>query len=324
MNSQLQAAAGSPLWQLVFVSFALALILFEVLRGWRRGLPRQVARLGALIAAYFAAFFGGKFLAPLLGIFVRMPDALLSIFAGAIFALIIYLVISGIGSALFRRTNQHDSLIVRLLYGSTGALLGVFFGLFLVWLIVVAVRSIGSVADAQVREQASDSSVLHAVDVRRRFLGEANEDQAPLTTSLARLKNSLEMGVIGNAVKTIDVVPQKTYDVIEKISAVAANPQNAERFLSFPGARELSEHPKIIEGRAIANQLVRSGTSVAANYRSACRARLRPEFIAKLGVVLEEADETLLWLELIIAGKILPANRVDSLLKEANELVAIF
>ncbi len=246
MNSQLQAASGSPLWQLVFVSFALALILFEVLRGWRRGLPRQVARLGALVAAYFAAYFGGKFLAPLLGMFFRMPDALLSIFAGAIFALIVYAVISGIGSALFRRTNQHDSLIVRLLYGSTGALLGVFFGLFLVWLIVVAVRSIGSVADAQVREQANDSSVLHAVDVRRRFLGEANEDRAPLTTSLARLKNSLEMGVIGNAVKKVDAVPQKTYDVIEKISAVVANPQNADRFLSFPGARELSEHPKII------------------------------------------------------------------------------
>ena len=137
-------------------------------------------------------------------------------------------------------------MIVRLLYGSTGALLGIFFGLFLVWLIVVAVRSVGSVADAQVREQASDSSVLHAVDVRRRILGEPSEDEAPLTTSLARLKNSLEMGVIGNALKKVDVVPQKTYDVIEKIGAIAANPQNAERFLSFPGARELSEHPKII------------------------------------------------------------------------------
>ena len=246
MNSQVQAIAGSPLWQLIFVSFALVLILFEVLRGWRRGLPRQVARLGAFVAAYFAAFFGGKFLGPLLGMFVRMPDALLSIFAGAIFALIVYAIISGIGSALFRKTSQHDSMIVRLLYGSTGALLGIFFGLFLVWLIVVAVRSVGSVADAQVREQASDSSVLHAVDVRRRILGEPSEDEAPLTTSLARLKNSLEMGVIGNAIKKVDVVPQKTYNVIEKVGAVAANPQNAERFLSFPGARELSEHPKII------------------------------------------------------------------------------
>jgi uncharacterized membrane protein required for colicin V production len=246
MSSQLQAVAGSPLWQLVFVSFALVLILFEVLRGWRRGLPRQVARLGALIAAYFAAYFGGKFLAPLVGMFFKMPDALLSIVAGAVFAVIVYAVISGIGSALFRRTNQHDSLIVRLIYGSTGALLGVFFGLFLVWLIVVTVRSIGSVADASVRAQASDSSVLHAVDVRRRLLGEPSEDEAPLTTSLARLKNSLEMGVIGDAVKKVDVVPQKSYDLIEKVGAIAANPQFAERFLEYPGARELSEHPKII------------------------------------------------------------------------------
>jgi len=246
MSAQIQPVAGSPVWQIVFVSFAVILILFEVLRGWRRGLPRQVARLGALIAAYFAAFFGGKFLGPLLGMFVRMPDALLSIFAGAIFALIIYAVISGTGSALFRRTNQHESLAVRLVYGSTGALLGIFFGCFLVWLIIVAVRSIGSVADAQVRVQANDSSVLHAVDVRRRLMSEPSEEDASLTTSLARLKNSLEMGVIGNAVKKIDVVPQKTYDVIEKVGAMAANPQYAERFLEFPGAKELSEHPKII------------------------------------------------------------------------------
>ena len=246
MNPQIQSVAGSPLWQIVFVSFALVLVLFEILRGWRRGLPRQVARLAALIAAYFAAFFGGKFLGPLLGMFVRMPDILLSILAGAIFALVVYAVISGTGSALFRRTDQHPSLIVRVLYGSTGAVLGMFFGLFLVWMGIVAIRSIGSVANAEVREQANDSSVLHAVDVRRRLLAEPSEEDAPLTISLARLKNSLEMGVIGNTVKKIDVVPQRTYDLIEKVGQIAANPQNAERFLEYPGARELSEHPKII------------------------------------------------------------------------------
>jgi len=246
MNEQIQSVAGSPLWQIVFVSFALILILFEVLRGWRRGLPRQVARLGALVAAYFAAIFGGKFFAPLVGMFVQMPDALLSIFAGAIFALIIYAVISGTGSALFRRTDQHESLIVRLFYGSTGAFLGAFFGLFLVWMIIVAIRSVGSVANAEVREQANDTSVSHAVEVRRRLLAGPSEDEAPLTTSLARLKNSVEMGVIGDTVKKFDVVPQKNYDLIEKVGQVAANPQNAERFLQFPGARELSEHPKIV------------------------------------------------------------------------------
>jgi four helix bundle protein len=82
--------------------------------------------------------------------------------------------------------------------------------------------------------------------------------------------------------------------------------------------------PKTVEGRAIANQLVRCGTSVAANYRATCRARSRSEFIAKIGIVLEEADETQLWLELIIEGKLAPAKGVQPLLDEANELVAIF
>ncbi len=82
--------------------------------------------------------------------------------------------------------------------------------------------------------------------------------------------------------------------------------------------------PRSIEGRSVANQLVRCGTSVAANYRATCRARSKAEFVAKMGVVLEEADETQLWLELIIEGKLLSSKRVQPLLNEANELVAIF
>jgi four helix bundle protein len=81
--------------------------------------------------------------------------------------------------------------------------------------------------------------------------------------------------------------------------------------------------PKSTKGRALAGQLIRSGTSVAANYRAACRGRSRAEFIAKIGVVEEEADETALWIELIIADALLSKKKVQSLLDEANELVAI-
>src|SRR5947208_4466434 len=81
--------------------------------------------------------------------------------------------------------------------------------------------------------------------------------------------------------------------------------------------------PRTPKGNAIAGQLVRSGTSVAANYRAACRGRSRAEFIAKIGVAEEEADETALWLELIITDKILPEKKILPLLTEANELVAI-
>ena len=81
--------------------------------------------------------------------------------------------------------------------------------------------------------------------------------------------------------------------------------------------------PNTPKGRAIASQLVRSGTSVAANYRAACRGRSKAEFIAKVGIVEEEADETALWLELIINDKLLPEKKVAPLLKEANEVTAI-
>jgi four helix bundle protein len=81
--------------------------------------------------------------------------------------------------------------------------------------------------------------------------------------------------------------------------------------------------PQTIQGRAVAAQLIRSGTSVAANYRAACRARSKPEFVAKLGVVEEEADESAFWLELIMETNLLSATKVEPLLSEASEIVAI-
>ena len=82
--------------------------------------------------------------------------------------------------------------------------------------------------------------------------------------------------------------------------------------------------PRNEEARVIGRQLLRSGTSVAANYRAVCRSRSKAEFIAKVGVVVEEADETVLWLELLVDTEIIPEKRMIKLLDEANELLAIF
>lgn len=81
--------------------------------------------------------------------------------------------------------------------------------------------------------------------------------------------------------------------------------------------------PKTIDARPIAAQLIRSGTGVGANYRAACRARSRAEFIAKIGIVIEEADESAFWLELIIEAGMLRQDLVTPLLRETEELVAI-
>ena len=77
-------------------------------------------------------------------------------------------------------------------------------------------------------------------------------------------------------------------------------------------------------GNTLGNQIIRSGTSVAANYRSACRARSHADFISKITVVEEECDGTLFWLEMILEANLLGMNRIEPLIKEANELTAIF
>ncbi|MFA5359219.1 MAG: four helix bundle protein [Patescibacteria group bacterium] len=81
--------------------------------------------------------------------------------------------------------------------------------------------------------------------------------------------------------------------------------------------------PKTSAGRTIGNQIIRSGTSVGANYRAVCRARSIADFISKLGIVIEETDESAFWLELIIEAKLLKKELVAPLLQETLEILAI-
>jgi len=82
--------------------------------------------------------------------------------------------------------------------------------------------------------------------------------------------------------------------------------------------------PRTEEARVLGRQVLRSATSVAANYRAVCRARSRAEFISRMGVVVEETDETVLWFELFVESGIVAAKRMNGLITEGRELVAIF
>jgi four helix bundle protein len=86
----------------------------------------------------------------------------------------------------------------------------------------------------------------------------------------------------------------------------------------------VSALPNTTAGRVIGNQLLRSGTSVGANYRAACRAKSKSDFVYKISIVEEEADESSFWLELIIESELMRKSKIASLLKEADELTAIF
>lgn len=82
--------------------------------------------------------------------------------------------------------------------------------------------------------------------------------------------------------------------------------------------------PSGMESRVIGHQLLRSGTAMAANYRAVCRSRSRAEFLAKMSITLEEADESAFWLELLADAEIIPKSKLENLRSEADELVAIF
>ncbi len=249
-------AAGSSLWQIVFFSISALIMLLQILRGWRLGLLRQLVRLGALASAYCMALFGGPLLVPALRSLVRLPDIVLSAAGGAILALLVYSAINIIGVLLFKRTAQHSSGAVRLVWGASGATLGMFFGFFFIWLMIAGVRAIGAVAEAQLK--ASGPEALPAVAVQpgsgRAIAARAITADGPreesLALTLARLKQSLELGPVGAAVRQTDIIPGGVYDTLAKTGAVFSRRDRVERFLSFPGVAELADSPKILALRA--------------------------------------------------------------------------
>ena len=131
---------------------------------------------------------------------------------------------------------------MRWIYGVTGALAGIAFGFFTVWLIVITIRSLGAVANAAVTNEVAGQ---RTPATRFAYRNEAN-GASPLVDSLAKLKNSIELGSLGSVVKGADIVPATTYDTLGKVGQVFSNPSSAERFLSYPGAKELTENPRIV------------------------------------------------------------------------------
>ena len=181
-------------------------------------------------------------LLPLVRPFLRAPDLFISIVAGAILALVVYAGITTFGAILFKRTGQQGAGIVRLLYGVCGAALGVFFGLFGVWLAVVAIRSAGAIANGDLGTHTTTQHQPAPLTTRP----QPSPSAPAITVSLAKLKNSIELGSLGEIVRAVDVVPSQAYQTLGKVGTVVSRPESAGRFLSYPGAKELAENAKIV------------------------------------------------------------------------------
>jgi len=226
--------------QIIFLSFATLLLLIQTIKGWRLGLIRQLVRFGALAASYLCAFlFGGlavPFLRPL-----GYPDIVLQCLGGTGVALGVYLFISIVGGILFKRTAHQDVGMVWFFYGITGAALGFAFGLVLVFLAADAVRLLGGMAEAKfvaAPAPTRKSSTFHSITPSK-------TDGPAWLGELVGVKKYLEKGVTGEILQTLDPMPKKVYVVSAQIGRMAADPQSVERFLSYPGAQELTTSPEI-------------------------------------------------------------------------------
>src|SRR5213595_1146395 len=136
------ATMAAPGGQFAFVSLAIVVLLLEIIHGWRLGLIRQLVRVIAIVVAYSCAFFAARATVPLMHSFFNLPDPILAVLGGAILAAILFAAINLIGAFLFKRTAQQESRSVRLIWGSTGALLGILLGLFTIWLGFAGVRMV--------------------------------------------------------------------------------------------------------------------------------------------------------------------------------------
>jgi hypothetical protein len=220
-------------FQLLFLGGSGLLMLVQSIRGWRVGVIRQLVSFAALALAYLAAIAFGRFATPLLHP-LGYPDLLVSVLAGSVFGGVVYLAITIAGAILCQRTDQHTLGLARLGYGAGGSFLGFASALATVWLSVMAIRFLGTVAEAEVNMAKTPAARHDGMMV------------SPMAAELAQFKESLDSGPAGPMLDETDPIPDRVYLILKKITAVIFNVDAMQRFAKFPGTKTLTENPRII------------------------------------------------------------------------------
>ncbi len=227
---------GSELWRLLFIAAAAIVVIWHALRGWRLGLPRTLAGALAIVAAFAGATVCGPALLPVLRPMLRLPDLAISAVGSLGVGLIIYGVVSIIAITAFKCTKDQRNPLMHFIYGASGAVIGMLMGAVLVWFLVISLRFLGTIAEPYYPASSHSSSSA-----------EEENSPPPVARFITKLKKSLEMGPGEVVMSVIDPIPEGVYRIIRKVSRLLRTPGGAERFLNYPGARELITHPKIVK-----------------------------------------------------------------------------
>jgi uncharacterized membrane protein required for colicin V production len=219
---------GSHQWQTAAFIVAAAWLLVCVVRGWGKGLMRQLVGILALFAAgYLVLCYSGllsDFLRPHLPALVLLPAAAVIIWV------ISFNLIVLVGRLLFKPTKDYQSASLQLIYGIGGGMIGLGYGLLFVWCILIALKVIGQIAENQVEMQRVK-----------------NESPGVLVLNLAKLKNSVELGSGRAVLDSIDPLPRRFYRDLNQYSRVIEDPEAIQKLLEYPGFRRVLESPQVLE-----------------------------------------------------------------------------
>jgi len=219
---------GSHQWQTAVFVVAAVLLFVSAVRGWGKGLLRQLVGIVALFAAgYLVLCYSG-----LVGEFLRphLPALLLLPAAALIIWVVSFNLIVLIGRLLFKRTKDCQSNSLRLIYGVGGGIIGLGYGLLFVWCMLIALKVFGQIAENQVKMQRMK-----------------NESSGAFVLNLAKLKNSVELGSGRAALDSIDPLPSRFYRDLDQYSRVIEDPEAIQKLLEYPGFRRILESPQALE-----------------------------------------------------------------------------
>jgi len=188
-------------------------LLFEIWRGWRRGVVRHGISVLALLTAGGVGWIFAWMTGLVADLVVPFPYPVGRVLFGLAAGLAFYAAAVVLSSLLFRKTSEQEPGLGRLLYGAGGAVFGLVFGLLILWGGLSIFRALGAVAEARPEVAA----------------------EAPLVA----IKESLEEGVTGRLVDKVDIVPANVYGLITKLLRVTQSPEATARFFEYPGTQEL-------------------------------------------------------------------------------------
>lgn len=215
---------GSPFWQVALLFLAAVFLLFETWRGWRAGFIRAGINLGAILISGTFGILAGQAAGILFGGLDSPAGLVAALAVGTGVGLGLFVIVWLLGSILFKRTAHQGSGLIRILWGSGGAVLGLLIGLILLWGGISLVRGLGALAEGT----------------------SASQKPPVVAKGLVTLKESLELGHVGEWIQSVDLIPSEAYDLIVQISRVSSDESAMLRFVEYPGVQSLMQNPRIV------------------------------------------------------------------------------